>query len=438
MTFVLYVLRIDTNIGLNMSDPVVAIIGVGYVGLELAIAFCKAGISVIAYDQNINRIETLCNHIDCNKEINKLTDNKIVFTHDTALLIDATHYIIAVPTPTFREKPDLSALNDAVTMISHCLKKNDLVVLESTVYPGATDDIVIPILEKNSGLESGIDFFVGFCPERVVPGTENHDMQSCFNVVSGQNENALSRVVELYEKALPGLVYPVSSMKVAEASKLIENIQRDVNIALMNEYAEVMDKMGISIHDVLDAARTKWNFLPFKPGLVGGHCIPIDPYYLIYQANQFGIKTPLISTARQVNETFTDFIADSTIQQLKKQGFSPKDTNVAIFGLSFKPNVMDTRHTLSVAIYRLLESQGIHMFVYDPVANDEYPDITRVNWDLLPICHAIILAQEHDIFVKQGMDILCEKLISNGVFIDIPGVFANQRGLRSDIAYWGL
>lgn len=422
-----------------MNNPVVAIVGVGYVGLELAIAFSKAGVSVIAYDNDAQRIETLCNHIDYNKEINSLNDSTIVFTSNTALLPNATHYIIAVPTPAFREQPDLRALKSAVALVGQCLKKDDLVVLESTVYPGTTDDVVIPGLEKHSGLKSGVDFFVGFCPERVVPGTEQHEIQSCFNVVSGQNANALSRVVELYEIALPGLVYPVTSMKVAEASKLLENIQRDVNIALLNEYAEVMEKMGVSMHDVLDAARTKWNFMPFKPGLVGGHCIPIDPYYLIYQASQFGIKTPLISTARQVNEAFIDFIADSTETRLKKQGFSETNTKIAILGLSFKPNVTDTRHTLSVALSTLLTSRGYHMFVYDPIANeDNDATINRVDWASLPLCHAIILTQEHDVFVQQGMGVLSEKLIKGGVFVDVPGVFAKQSMSRSDVAYWSL
>ncbi len=260
-----------------------------------------------------------------------------MFTHDSKLLSRANYFIVTISTPVDKNLiPDLSALENATQMIGQIIKKNNVIIFESTVYPGATEERLIPILEQQSGLKSGIDFYVGYSPERIVPGSKDHLLEKETKVISAQNKKALSKIKALYQNFSIEL-YEAPTIRVAEASKLLENIQRDVNIALMNEYAQIMYKMNISFHEVMQAATTKWNFIPFKPGLVGGHCISVDPYYLIYQAQQWGARVDLISQARKVNEQFIHFVYDVLVKLLQHQGFSLANAKIIILGMSYKP-----------------------------------------------------------------------------------------------------
>lgn len=420
-------------------DMIIAIIGVGYVGLQNAIAISKLGLQVIAFDKNKKRIDELSNGIDINHEAESFSRANLMFTDDISELAKAHYYLISVPTPINKHfVPNIHPLKSAAKEVGQVLKKNDVVILESTVFPGATRELLIPVLEEMSGLTSGIDFFVGYSSERIVPGDSSHNLSNMYKVISGENEASLEKVKHLYEKIVPLRLHCAPSLEVAESSKLLENIQRDVNIALMNEYAQIMEKMGISIHDVLEAACTKWNFLPFKPGLVGGHCIPEDPYYLIYQANKVGGAVNLISCSRQVNERFVYFIANMLVKLLTKKEVSLNSGKVVILGVSFKANVSDIRHSLSISLFKLLEDLGIELLVCDPVADKLDLNLPWVDMEDIHDCAALILAQAHDVFLEISPFQFSEKLIKNGAFIDIPGAFTKQKDFRDDITYWSL
>lgn len=419
-------------------DKVIAIIGIGYVGLQNAIAISKTGLKVIGFDINKNRIDSLNKGIDNNHELVDFSCPNLVFTDVLTDLEEANCYIIAVPTPINEHfVPNLYPLKSASKMVGQVLKKDDVVVLESTVFPGATRQLLIPIMEEESGLRRGEDFYVGYSSERINPGDSNHDFSHTNKVVSGLDGESLKKVMELYQTITANL-HCTPSMEVAESSKLLENIQRDVNIALMNEYAQIMDKMGLSIHDVLDAASTKWNFLPFKPGLVGGHCIPEDPYYLIYEANKLGALPNLISCARQVNEQFVHFIEETCVRLLTKQGFSLKGAKVGLLGISFKANVSDIRHSMSVVLYKNLKALGIDVIACDPLSNQLD---SKLNWVELPElkdCCGLILCQAHHQFTEINTSQWSDKLLQNGLIMDIPCVFTKKPDFREDIAYWSL
>lgn len=420
-------------------DDIIAIIGVGYVGLQNAIAIAKAGLKVIAYDTNKNRINDLSRGIDRNYAETDLINPNLIYTYDTALLTEANYYLISIPTPINEHMvPDIFPLKAASKLVAKVLKVNDVVVLESTVFPGATRDILIPVLEQYSKLESGTDFYVGYSPERIVPGDSSHNASNMTKVISGQNNKALEKIKKLYEQVFTLNVHCSPSMEVAESSKLLENIQRDVNIALMNEFSQIINKLGISFYDVLEAAKTKWNFLPFTPGLVGGHCIPEDPYYLIYQANKLGALPNLVSCARQTNEQFFHFIVDATVKLLTQQGFSLKDAKVVVMGISFKPNVTDTRHSLSIVLYKALKDIGFDVVACDPMVNNANRDLDWVNWNELKECQAMIICQAHSKFLEISPEHFSEKIVPNGVIIDIPGAFNQKDAFRTDINYWSL
>lgn len=362
-------------------NQIIAIIGIGYVGLHSALAFSKAGIKVIAFDIDEQRIKDLSTGVDINQEKTTINDNNLLFTNDPEQLKEATFYLISVPTPLNEHKvPDLHALKAASRIVATVLKKDDVVILESTVFPGATRELLIPILNQNSGLINDIDFFVGYSSERIVPGDEKlTTLTTATKVVSGESEAALKKIVGLYQN-LPGLkIHCATSLEVAESSKLLENIQRNVNIALMNEFAQIMNKMGVSIYEVLDAAKTKQNFVPFTPGLVGGHCIPEDPYYLLYQANKTDSVSNLIQCACQTNQQFYQFIINMTVKLLTKQGVLLHHAKVAVLGISFKANVTDTRHSLSINLYEGLKSLEINAVACDPLVNT-----SKIKLDCIP------------------------------------------------------
>ncbi|MBA2648688.1 MAG: nucleotide sugar dehydrogenase [Legionella sp.] len=422
-----------------MNTIIVTIIGVGYVGLQNAITFSKTGLNVIGFDHNKDRIIELSRGFDRNRESFNFTCANLTFTDDINKIANANFYIISIPTPINEHLvPNIYPLKIAANEIGQIIKKGDVVILESTVFPGATRDLLIPILEEQSKLKSGIDFFVGYSSERINPGDTSHNLDNVSKVISGQNREALIKIQKFYQKIPKLVLHCAPSMEVAESSKLLENIQRDVNIALMNEYARIMEKMGISIHDVTDAAKTKWNFLPFKPGLVGGHCIPEDPYYLIYQANKVGISPNLIACARQTNEQFVNFIMDMAIKLLTKQGLSINNAKIAILGASFKPNVPDIRHSLSIVLYKNLEEMGMEVVICDPLCHKADLKLQWVELIQLDNCQAIILAQEHHELLKISINEYSQKIINNGIFIDIPGAFTKKALFRADIAYWSL
>jgi UDP-N-acetyl-D-galactosamine dehydrogenase len=420
-------------------DKIVAIIGIGYVGLQNALAIAKLGLKVIAFDTNHERISELKNGFDKNHEALTFTAENLHFTDDAHELENANYYLISVPTPVNTHfVPDIFPLKSAARQVGETLKKEDVVVLESTVFPGATRELLIPILEELSGLKSGTDFFVGYSSERIVPGDNTHNLSNMYKVISGQNPEALKRIKDLYEQIVPLRLHCAPSLEVAESSKLLENIQRDVNIALMNEYAQVMEKIGVSLHDVLEASGTKWNFLPFKPGLVGGHCIPEDPYYLIYQASKVGALTNLISCARQTNEQFVRCIADTVIKLLMKQKIGLNNSKIVLLGASFKPNVSDMRHSLSIVLYKYLKNLGFDMLICDPIAHQTGFNLNWIDLNDIKECSAVILTQAHDAFITISPDVLSTTLIEHGVFIDIPCAFTKKAHFRPDIYYWSL
>ncbi|WP_133136646.1 nucleotide sugar dehydrogenase [Legionella rowbothamii] len=419
---------------------IVAIIGVGYVGLHSALTLSNAGIKVIAFDINQQRINELACGIDQNMEITDVHTKNINFTHDPEQLKEANYYLISVPTPINSHKvPDLHPLKTASKLVASVLKKGDLVILESTVFPGATRELLIPILNKNSGLISGTDFLVGYTSERIVPGDKRlTQLTTSVRVISGQNEEALRKIEQLYQLIPEIKVHSAPSLEIAESSKLLENIQRSVNISLMNEFAQIMDKLNIPFHDVLAAAKTKSNFHPYTPGLVGGHCIPEDPYYLIHQASTSDCIHNLISCACQTNQQFYYFIMNKLTTLLIKQKIVVSDAKIAILGMSFKANVNDIRHSLSINLYDNLKSMGINALACDPLVIHEKIDMDWIDLEELEQCDAIVLCQAHEEFIQFGVQKISDKLVTNGVFIDIPGVYAHSSGLRKDILYWGL
>jgi UDP-N-acetyl-D-galactosamine dehydrogenase len=389
------------------SAPVIAVIGLGYVGLPLATAL-SAHYPVTGYDNNPTRIAQLLEGIDITQEVTHEQliaaqhNNKLFFSSDASSIANANVFIVTVPTPlTSNNLPDLSYLMAASELIAGCLKPSRLVIYESTVYPGCTNEVCVPVLEKYSGLVYNQDFFVGYSPERINPGDATRSLASIVKVVSGSTPAATQKVATIYRSIIEAGVYEVSSIKVAEAAKAIENAQRDVNISFMNELALLFDKLEIDTQEVLAAAGTKWNFLPFKPGLVGGHCISVDPHYLAFKAKQVGYEPHVILSGRAVNEKMGVFVAEKIIAALAKkhQGNIAQKT-VLIAGFAFKENCPDTRNTKVIDIYTTLAAAGLQVSVYDPVVDaamvKKVYDISVTQLDQLSIAYdAIILAVPH-------------------------------------------
>ena len=398
----------------------IAIIGLGYVGLPLAVSFSKY-YKTIGYDISENRIEELKKSIDRNidADINEL--DTLHFTYNLSELKDANIYIITVPTPVKSDNtPDLSFLESATKIVSNLIKKNDIIIYESTVYPGVTEDFCVPLLERFSNFKFNIDFFCGYSPERINPGDKLRKLEDIVKVTSGSNSEVATIIDDLYKKIIRAGTFKASSIKVAEASKVIENVQRDVNIALMNELAMMFDKMNISTKDVLDAAKTKWNFLDFKPGLVGGHCISIDPYYLIYKSKDAGYAPDLINTSREINNHVSSFICYKTKKLLLKQNIKLKNADVLILGYTFKENCLDTRNTQVKMIFNNLQEDNCCVDIYDPLLNNnnsDNPFLKDKKYD------AIILAVAHKQFYNYTINdfnlISKEKL----VLLDIKGIY---------------
>lgn len=426
----------------------IAIIGLGYVGLPVAVAFSKKA-EVIGFDNDAQRINQYKNGTDPTKEVGDaaLQNTSIRFTSDEAALQDARVYIIAVPTPINSDKtPDLSAVIDAARAVGRNLKPGAVVVLESTVYPGVTEEVCIPLLENESGLRCPKDFKVGYSPERINPGDTVHRLDSIVKIVSGIDDETLEVVAQIYGLVVGAKVYKAQSIKVAEAAKVIENSQRDINIAFMNELSIIFNKIGIDTNQVLKAAGTKWNFLDFRPGLVGGHCIGVDPYYLTYIAEQSGYHAQVILSGRRINDDMGKYVAHNTVKTLVKAGVPIKNAVVAILGLTFKENIPDTRNSQIIELIHELSDYGITPVVSDPAADaDEVYRLYGITLTRLPDIrdvNAAILAVAHDTYTSLTMtdyDKLYTSVPENQkVMIDIKGLLDKSVFEAADYRYWRL
>ena len=425
----------------------IALVGLGYVGLPLAVAFGRR-FPIIAYDISFSKIEELCRGNDVTGELTsaELSSAAIDFTTDAARLREASFIIVTVPTPIDdHKKPDLGHVKSASRTIGKHLARGSVVVFESTVYPGVTEDVCVPILEAESGLTCGFDFKVGYSPERINPGDEVHTVDRIVKVVSGQDEETLETVAEVYELIVSAGVHRAPSIRVAEAAKVIENTQRDLNIALMNELAIIFNKMDIPTKDVLKAAGTKWNFLKFTPGLVGGHCIGVDPYYLTYKAEEVGYQSQVILAGRRINDGMGKYIAEMTVKKLIRAGKTVKGARVLILGLTFKENVPDIRNSKVVDILIELQEYGVEPLVHDPVALPEEAmrayGVQLVGLESAGRVDAIILAVAH----KQFSDLTAASLKGlfrenngSGVVLDIKAVLNRQEFEQLGLKYWCL
>ena len=413
------------------QKPILAIVGLGYVGLPLAAAFSRAGYKVIGFDTSQNRIQELQSGIDTTqelspKEVQSLTD--IDFTAQETALQNAVIYIITVPTPIDRhKKPDLTPLLTASQTVGTYLQKNNLVIYESTVYPGCTEEDCVPVLEKASGLQFNKDFYCGYSPERVNPGDKTRNVTNIRKVTSGSTPKIADQVDALYQSILSVPTHKASCIKIAEASKIIENTQRDLNISLINELALIFEKMNIDTLEVLEAAETKWNFLPFRPGLVGGHCIGVDPYYLTYKSEQLGYAPDVILSGRKVNDTMGTHIAQRILSLLKKNQQSIEQSKALVLGITFKENCPDIRNSRVIDVVRELQKEGVQVDVYDPQAQ---PDEVQKTFGISLIesiqhtYQAIVLAVGHDEF--KTLDISSIRNDSKSVIFDVKGFLPKQ------------
>jgi UDP-N-acetyl-D-galactosamine dehydrogenase len=421
----------------------IAVIGLGYVGLPVATAFGRAGFKVIGFDVNTERIAELRNGTDRTREVSAedIAASGITFTSTTSDLRAADFYIVTVPTPIdLAHAPDLSMLLGASRTVGGALKRGDIVVYESTVYPGATEDACIPVLEQASGLKAGSDFTVGFSPERINPGDKQHKFESITKVVSGQDASTLEIVATTYGAVVKAGVYRAPSIKVAEAAKVIENTQRDLNIALMNELSLIFDRMQIDTRDVLSAAGTKWNFLPFTPGLVGGHCIGVDPYYLTHAAERLGYHPQIVLAGRRVNDSMGHLVGRECVRRLVKLGRGKN--GVTVLGMTFKENVADVRNSKVVDIVSEIESFGIRVQVTDPEADAEEAaseyGVTLVPFEKLEPADAVILAVSHRPFVSGGWPMMTQLLRDGGgVVLDVKGVL-DRTACPATIDLWRM
>ncbi|MGN6529578.1 MAG: nucleotide sugar dehydrogenase [Burkholderiaceae bacterium] len=423
----------------------VAVVGLGYVGLPLVIEFGKLG-RTIGFDIAADKVARCRAGTDPSREI---PDAEMAlaahaeYTSDPADLRDADVVIVAVPTPVDHAHiPDFGPLVGASRSIGPHLKPGATVVYESTVYPGATEEVCIPELERSSGKRWKRDFFVGYSPERINPGDREHTLTRVVKVVAGDTPETLERVAALYERIVQPGVHRCTSIKAAEACKVIENTQRDLNIALMNELAIIFDKVGIDTSEVLEAAGTKWNFLKFKPGLVGGHCIGVDPYYLTHKAETLGYHPQVILAGRRINDGMGKFIAEQTVKQMIAAGSSVKGARVNVLGLTFKEDCADLRNSKVVDIVAELKSYGVEVFVHDPQADaaearHEY-GVELVAWDDLPRADAVVAAVAHREFKALGVDRIAEHLVGGGVFIDVKAAFPEGELLARGLRVWRL
>ncbi|WP_414571150.1 nucleotide sugar dehydrogenase [Nostoc sp. CCY 9925] len=422
----------------------IAVIGLGYVGLPVALAFAKKFPQTIGFDINLEKVKSLKQGIDHTNQISsdELINSSLIITSEVYDLVDANFFVIAVPTPVDgNHNPDLSVLIKASELVGKVLQPGAIVVYESTVYPGVTEDICKTTLAKVSGLQPGVDFKLGYSPERINPGDKAHTLEKIVKVVAGEDAETLERVASVYTAIIDAGVYRTSSIKVAEAAKVIENTQRDLNIALMNELALICDRLGIRTHDVLAAAGTKWNFLPFTPGLVGGHCIGVDPYYLTTKAEELGYHPQVILAGRRINDSMGTYLGQRFVKLLVEANLSIKQARVGILGLTFKENVPDIRNSRIPDMVKELQQFGIEPLLHDPLvdrdeAQQEY-GIDLVDWHNLSDLDGVILAVSHQAYLNMPCEQLLNCLRPGGVLMDIKSIFS-QATLPPHIHYWSL
>jgi len=423
----------------------VAVVGLGYVGLPLAIEFGKK-YRTIGFDLSQDKIDAYRNKVDPTGEVAAeefKAAAKLEVTTNPRSLREADFIIVAVPTPVDdAHNPDFGPLIGASTSVGQNLSRGAIVVYESTVYPGATEEACIPVLEKHSGLKWKQDFFVGYSPERINPGDKQHTLTKITKVVSGDTAATLEKVAEVYGSIITAGVHKASSIKVAEAAKVIENTQRDLNIALVNELSLIFHRIGIDTLEVLQAAGTKWNFLPFRPGLVGGHCIGVDPYYLTHKAETLGYHPQVILAGRRINDGMGKYIAEQTIKQMIQAGFSIKGAHIIVLGLTFKENCPDLRNSKVIDVIRELESYGATVHVHDPVAENAEAEheygVRLVPWEHLPKANAIVAAVAHKEFAEHSLDQMLGKLATGGVYVDVKCT-ADLHALRArGVNVWRL
>ena len=430
------------------GEEKISLVGLGYVGMPIAVAFSKK-VKVVGYDLNAAKIELYKSGVDPTNEVggDAVKACSVEFTSDETKLREAKFHIVAVPTPVNDDHtPDLTPVEVASETVGRNLTKDSIVVYESTVYPGVTEDICVPILERESGLKCGVDFKVGYSPERINPGDKVHRLETITKIVSGMDEETLDTVAKVYELVVEAGVHRAESIKVAEAAKVIENSQRDINIAFMNELSIIFNKMGIDTQSVLKAAGTKWNFLKFYPGLVGGHCIGVDPYYLTYKAEQLGYHSQIILSGRRINDDMGKYVAENVVKKLIAADVSIKNAKVAILGFTFKENCPDTRNTKIIDIYKELQEYGITAMIADPTADaDEAKRLYGVEFadmDTIRDCDAVVLAVAHDAF-KALSQADFDKMFKAGddgkkVLVDIKGLLDRKQYEAAGYKYWRL
>ena len=429
------------------GEEQLSLVGLGYVGMPIAVAYAKK-IKVVGFDSNEAKIDLYRKGIDPTKEVGDeaIRDTKVQFTANPEELSKCKFHIVAVPTPVHPDHtPDLSPVEGASHTLGKYLTRGSIVVYESTVYPGVTEDICKPILEKESGLKCGVDFKIGYSPERINPGDKVHRLETITKIVSGMDEETLDEVAKVYSLVALAGVYRAQSIKVAEAAKVIENSQRDINIAFMNELSMIFHKMGIDTKSVLEAAGTKWNFLKFFPGLVGGHCIGVDPYYLTYQAERMGYHSQIILSGRRINDDMGAYIANCLVKNLIAADIPVKEAQVAILGFTFKENCPDTRNTKVIDIYHELQEYGITPLVVDPQADAEEANrlygITFRQLSDIKEMDAVIVAVSHREFLswkKEDLDAFFAKNGKTKVLMDLKGMYQMQDYPSPEYSYWRL
>ncbi len=424
----------------------IALVGLGYVGMPIAVAFAKK-VDVIGFDLNKAKVECYKNGTDPTKEVGDaaIKESTVEFTSDESRLDAAKFFIVAVPTPVNSDHtPDLTPVEGASEIVGRHLSAGSIVVFESTVYPGVTEDICVPILERESGLVCGKDFKIGYSPERINPGDKVHRLETITKIVSGMDEETLDNVAKVYELVVDAGVHRAESIKVAEAAKVIENSQRDINIAFMNELSIIFNNMGIDTKAVLEAAGTKWNFLKFSPGLVGGHCIGVDPYYLTYKAEQMGYHSQIILSGRRINDDMGKYVAESLVKNLIKANKYVKGARVAMLGFTFKENCPDTRNTRIIDIVKELKEYGITPLIADPVADADEAKreygIEFTNINSIKDMDAVIVAVAHDEFTKLTEKEISAMFTAEGqkVLLDIKGLLNRKEYENAGYLYWRL
>ena len=423
----------------------IAVIGLGYVGLPLAVEFGKK-FKTYGFDLSTQKVAAYQRYVDPTGEVSSddlRNATKLECSTDPKVIGYADFIIVAVPTPVDdAHQPDFTPLVKSSESVGKHIKRGAIVVYESTVYPGATEEVCIPIIEAQSGLKWKKDFFVGYSPERINPGDKERTLTKIMKIVSGDTPQTLAKVTEIYGAVITAGVYPASSIKVAEAAKVIENTQRDLNIALMNELSLIFHRIGIDTLEVLKAAGTKWNFLPFRPGLVGGHCIGVDPYYLTHKAEMLGYTPQVILAGRRINDGMGKYVAEQTIKQMISADLPVKGANVIVLGMTFKENCPDVRNSKVIDVVRELKSFGVNVYIHDPVADSgecehEY-GIRLTKWADLPKANAIVAAVSHKEYSAMGVPRIAERLVRGGVFADVKSFYAREQIEEAGARLWRL